>query len=78
MGKEPERKVIQGVPFWVDNQKRIYAYEGKEATNLLWLGMYNDQTDKVELRPDWEQAYKEKLETYRKNVQPKSRLPANN
>ena len=69
------RKVIQGIPFWLDTQNRIYAYDPADQTNPLWLGTYNPQTEKVELREDWRQAYATKIESYRQGAQTRSRVP---
>lgn len=70
-----KKDIIQGIPFWIDAQGRVYAFEGKEVpAQPLWLGTYTG--GKLDLRADWEQAYKEKLETYRRNSAPRARVPA--
>ncbi len=72
-----KKEVIQGIPFWLDSQNRIYAFEGKEIpAQPLWLGSYSPTTQKIELRPDWEAAYKDKLESYRKNSGARARVPS--
>jgi hypothetical protein len=72
-----KKEVLQGIPFWLDLQNRVYAFEGKEVpAQPLWLGTYSQATQKIEFRPDWETAYKEKLETYRKNSVARARVPS--
>jgi len=58
-----QRKVFQGVPYWVDSSQKIYAYDPKETTGTLWLGTVKDE--KVTLRPDWQGIYQPALEQYR-------------
>ena len=70
-----QRKVLQGIPFWLDGQNRIYAYDPQDQTNPLWLGVYDPQTEKVTLREDWRQAYQAKIEAYRTSAQSRSRIP---
>ena len=71
-----KKELIQGIPFWVDAQNRIFAFEGKEVpTNPLWLGSYNTQTKKIDLRADWQAAYEEKLSEYRRSTAPRARVP---
>lgn len=71
-----KKELIQGIPFWVDAQNRIFAFEGKEApANPLWLGSYNTETKKIDLRGDWQAAYEEKLTEYRRAVAPRPRVP---
>lgn len=72
-----KKEVIQGIPFWLDAQNRIFAFEGKEVpATPLWLGSYNPTTQKIELRTDWEAAYKDKLEAFRKNSVARARVPS--
>lgn len=72
-----KREIIQGIPFWLDAQGRVYAFESKEVpTQPLWLGTYNSTTQKLELRSDWEAAYQEKLEAYRRSVSARARVPS--
>ena len=71
-----KKEVIQGIPFWLDTQNRIYAFEGKEVpSSPLWLGTYNPSTQKVDLRADWQAAYAERLEEYRRKTTPRPRVP---
>ena len=58
-----QRKVFQGVPYWLDSSQKIYAYDPKETTGTLWLGTVKDE--KVTLRPDWQAIYQPALEQYR-------------
>ena len=71
-----QRKVIQGIPVWLDTQNRVYAYDPVDTTNPLWLGTYSPQTETMTLRDDWKLVYQEKLEAYRKKSAPRNRLPA--
>lgn len=72
-----KKEVIQGIPFWLDSQNRIYAFETKDIpAQPLWLGSYNPASQKIELRTDWEAAYKDKLEAYRKNSLARARVPS--
>lgn len=71
-----KKEIIQGIPFWVDGQNRIFAFEGKEIPqNPLWLGTYNPTEKKIDLRADWRTAYSEKLEEYRRSSAPRARVP---
>lgn len=71
-----QKKVIQGVPFWVDAQNRIYVFETKEVpANPIWLGTYNTQSDTVELAANWRELYAMNLEDYRKKAAPRARVP---
>jgi hypothetical protein len=71
-----KKEIIQGIPFWVDAQNRIFAFEGKEVpTNPLWLGTYNSTAKTLDLRPDWQTAYDEKLNEYRRSTAPRPRVP---
>ena len=69
------RKVIQGIPYWVDTQNRIYAYDPADTTNFLWLGSCSVTFETVELRADLESAYSEKLAKFRSSHQPRDRKP---
>jgi hypothetical protein len=72
-----KKELIQGIPFWLDAQQRVFAFEGKEVpANPLWLGTYNPQSQKLELRADWQTAYQEKLAEYRRSCVPRARVPA--
>ena len=71
-----QKKLIQGIPFWVDGQNRVYAFETKEVpSNPLWLGTYNPQTEKLDLLPNWREAYAATLDDYRKKAAPRARVP---
>jgi hypothetical protein len=71
-----QKKIIQGIPFWVDAQNRVFAFETKELpSNPLWLGTYNPQTEKVELLSNWREAYAQTLEDYHKKAAPRARVP---
>lgn len=58
-----QRKVFQGVPYWVDAAQKIYAYDPKETTGTLWLGTVKDE--KVTLREGWQEIYQPKLDEFR-------------
>ena len=58
-----QRKVFQGVPYWIDSAQKVYAYDPKETTGTLWLGTVKDE--KVTLRNDWQAVYQPALEQYR-------------
>lgn len=69
-----QKKIIQGIPFWVDGQ-RVYAFENKETQGTLLLGTYNPQTEQVQLREDWKEVYQAKLAEYRSKLQSRPRVP---
>jgi hypothetical protein len=71
-----QRKLIQGIPFWLDAQNRVYAYDPTTTENPIWLGTYSPQTEKIEFRDDWRDAYSSALVAYRQQNQARSRLPA--
>ncbi len=68
-------KQFQGLWFLYDNKDhKIYAYE-KDPQEPLWMGSVNTETGQITLRPDWQQAYQEKLSNYRATEKPKNRVP---
>ncbi len=68
-------KQFQGLWFLYDpKEHKVYAYE-KDPQQPLWLGTVDPATEAVTFRPDWQQAYQEKLTTYRATEKPKSRVP---
>lgn len=72
-------KTLQGIPFLVDPAtKNIYAYEKNPspaaASTPLHLGTYDPTTETYTLRPDWENAYKERVDAYRASEKPRSRI----
>jgi hypothetical protein len=71
-----QRKVFQGVPYWVDSSQKIYAYDPKETTGTLWLGTVKDE--KVTLRDDWQSVYQPALVQYRavNGTRPRVAAPA--
>jgi hypothetical protein len=70
-------KQFQGLWFLYDaKEQKIYAYEKDPQQPLLWLGTVNSQTEEITLRPDWRQAYQERLTNYREHEKPKNRVPA--
>lgn len=72
-----QKKILQGIPFWVDAQNRIYVFETKEApVNPICLGTYNPQTDMIALKENWRELYAGNLEEYRKKCGPRARVPA--
>lgn len=77
--QEMKKEIIQGIPFWLDSQNRVFAFEGKETpANPLWLGTYNSVHKKLDLRPDWRVAYEEKLAEYRQSAVARPRIPEAN
>jgi hypothetical protein len=71
-----QKKVVQGIPFWIDAQNRAFVFETKELpSNPLWLGTYNPQTEKVELLRNWREAYAQTLEDYHKKAAARARVP---
>jgi hypothetical protein len=72
-----QRKVLQGVPYWVDAQNKIYAYTQNDTTYLC-LGTYSPETEKVTLLPNWKELYTQKLMEYRTSAQARARLPVAN
>lgn len=71
-----KKEILQGIPFWVDTQHRVYAFENKETPGTLQLGTYNSQTQQLQLRDDWKQVYEQKLIDYRRSLQPRARVAA--
>lgn len=71
-----QRKLIQGIPFWLDAQNRVYAYDPTTSENPIWLGTYSPQKEMIEFRDDWREAYAPALAAYRQQNQARSRLPA--
>jgi hypothetical protein len=70
-----KKEIIQGIPFWVDKDRRIFAFEGKELpADPLWLGTCDAGLTKIELRADWQTAYQEKLEKYRQSATARPRV----
>ncbi len=70
-----QKKILQGIPFWVDAQNRIYLFENKETPGTIVLGTYNPQTEKIQLREDWKDVYQPKLDEYRASLQSRARVP---
>jgi hypothetical protein len=70
-------KQFNGLWFLFDaKEQKIYAYEKDPQHPLLWLGTVDSGTEQITLRPDWHQAYQERLSKYREQEKPKSRVPA--
>lgn len=71
-----QKKIIQGIPFWVDAQNRIYLFETKEApTNPICLGTYSPQTETIALKDNWRELYQANIEEYRRKSAPRARVP---
>jgi hypothetical protein len=69
-------KQFNGLWFLFDaKDQKIYAYEKDPQQPLLWLGTVDSITEQITLRPDWHQAYQERLVKYREQEKPKSRVP---
>ena len=72
-----QRKVVQGLPIWVDSQQRAFSYETNDAlVKSVWLGAYNPTTDTLELRPNWKAVYEPRLIEYRATQVPRLRSDA--
>lgn len=71
-----KKELIQGIPFWVDAQNRVYAFENKETPGTLHIGTYTPQTKTLQLRDDWKEVYEPRLQEYRRNLQARARVPA--
>ena len=69
-----QSKQIQGLYFLVDKEKNVFSYE-KDGKEPILLGTYDAEKDKVILRTDWVSAYQPRLDSYRANEKPKSRVP---
>lgn len=70
-------KQFQGLWFLYDaKEHKVYAYEKDSQQPLLWLGTVDPTTESLSLRPDWRQAYQERLTKYREQEKPKNRVPA--
>jgi len=70
-------KQFQGLWFLYDaKEQKVYAYEKEPQQPLLWLGTVDPATESLSLRPDWQQAYSERLTKYREQEKPKNRVPA--
>lgn len=71
-----QSKQIQGLWYLLDSRdNKVYAYEKEPTLPYLYLGTYSAETGKVTLREDWKEAYQGKLEQYRQNEKPRSRIP---
>jgi hypothetical protein len=70
-----KKEIIQGIPFWVDAQNRVFAFENKETQGTLHLGSYNPQTKTLQLREDWKEVYEARLQEYRRGLQARARVP---
>jgi hypothetical protein len=71
-----KKEIIQGIPFWVDAQNRVFAFENKETQGTLHLGTYNPQTKTLQLREDWKEVYEPRLQEYRRSLLARARVPA--
>lgn len=70
-------KQFQGLWFLYDaKEQKVYAYEKEPQQPLLWLGTVDPSTEAISFRPDWQQAYQERLTKYRETEKPKNRVPA--
>ena len=70
-------KQFQGLWFLYDaKEQKVYAYEKEPQQPLLWLGTVDPATESLSLRPDWQEAYSERLTKYREQEKPKNRVPA--
>lgn len=69
-----QSKQIQGLYFLVDKEKNVFSYE-KDGKEPILLGIYNEETDRVIFRSDWQSAYLPRLESYRNTEKPRSRVP---
>lgn len=70
------KKLIQGIPFWLDTTNRVYAFETKDTpSNTIWLGTYNPETEKIDFQPAWREAYAANLEEYRTKAISRARVP---
>jgi hypothetical protein len=70
-----KKELIQGIPFWVDGQSRVYAFENKETPGTLHIGTYNAQAKTLQLRDDWKEVYEPRLQEYRRGLQARARVP---
>ena len=70
-----KKEILQGIPFWVDGQNRVFAFENKETPGTLHLGTYNPQTKQLQLREDWKEVYEPRLQEYRRSLLARARVP---
>ncbi len=60
-----QRKIIQGVPFWIDGASKAYYWESSEKpSNPIHIGTYNAQKDIVETLEDWKSKLEDKRKSY--------------
>jgi hypothetical protein len=60
-----QRKIIQGVPFWIDGANRAFYWESSEKpTSPIQIGNYNVQKESVELFEDWRVKLEDKKKGY--------------
>ena len=69
-----QRKLIQGIPFWVEGTK-VHAYDPNDKITPLFLGTYNAEKDELLLRPDWRKVYAPILAAFRQSQAPRARKP---
>lgn len=61
-----QRKIIQGVPYWVDGANKMYIWQSQEKPQTpIWIGTYNPQTETGLLREEWKELFQPILQSYR-------------
>jgi len=59
--------VIEGVPYWKDKSNNLYSFE-LDKKNLINIGVFNSEKQKIVLKTDWEELYSQKLKAYRDSL----------
>jgi len=66
-GSEMQKEVIEGVPYWKDKSNNLYSFE-LDKKNLINIGVFNSEKQKIVLKTDWEELYSQKLKAYRDSL----------
>ena len=63
-----QRKILQGVPYWVDSANKVYIWQSQEKpTNPQQIGTYDPKTEVVTLLEGWKQTYAPIVQSYRES-----------
>jgi hypothetical protein len=66
-----ERHIVNGVPYFTDNQNRLYTWDTEAQPQII--GAYNPTTDTVTYEPNHLDKLAERLEDWRSKQQPRDR-----
>ena len=67
-----QKEIVQGVPFWKDKHNNLHSFE-LDKKNLIHLGSFDQETQRIKLKDNWKELYRPKLLEYRDSLKNRER-----